>query len=309
MGSSRRFVLLLALAGVCRPPGITAAPTAPAPAASTAHEVVTDGVVAIGGPSLHIHCIGEGAPIVILDSGLGNDGSVWNDVQPAMSQFTRVCAYDRAGMGYSIGAAPKPHTNRQMAHELHTLLERANLVPPYVLVGHSLGGVNVRLFASEHANEVAGMVLVDAVTDEQRPRYWALLSERELTAFRADILKLHEGTDFETFVAGIADMHASNPSIGDTPLVVLTRGKEDAPPEAPSERTALMLRTWQTMQADLTHLSTNAVQIVATKSRHFIQWDAPKLVVASVHEVVEASRTHARVTGEKLAPLANEEPP
>jgi pimeloyl-ACP methyl ester carboxylesterase len=196
-----------------------------------------------------------------------------------------------------------------MARELHTLLDRAGLRGPYVLVGHSLGGVNVRLFASEHPDDVAGMVLVDAVTDEQPSRYWALVSEPEMAEFRASFGKLHEGIDFDTFVAGIAEMRAASRSIGDRPLVVLTRGKEEAPPGAPPERAERMLHAWHALQAELPRLSTNAVQIVADNSRHFIQWEAPRLVAAAAREVVEASRTRGRLNGKVLTAIAHEVAP
>jgi pimeloyl-ACP methyl ester carboxylesterase len=258
-----------------------------------------------GGTSLHVHCVGTGTPIVVLDAGLGNDGSVWTDVLAEIGKFTRACVYDRAGMGYSSRPAPRPHTNRMMAREFHALLERAGLAGAYVLVGHSLGGANVRLFASDHLDDVAGMVLVDAVNDEQASRLWSILPEAEMAEFRTGIAKLPEGLDYDTFVAGIADMHASSRSIGDRPLVVLTRGKEDAAPGTSPEQVARQLQVWHDMQSELTHLSTNAVQVVAAKSRHYIQWDAPKLVIASIRQVVEASRAHGPINGNALASLAD----
>ena len=105
--------------------------------------------------SLHIHCVGHGEPRVIFDAGLGSDGTVWSNVLPEVGRFTTACAYDGAGLGQS-GPAPRPHTNRRMAEELHALLLAAGLNGPYVLVGHSMGGVNVRLFASEHPDDMAG---------------------------------------------------------------------------------------------------------------------------------------------------------
>ncbi len=275
------------------------------PSAAPAHIVISDGMVDIGGTSLHIHCLGEGAPAVVFDSGLGNDGGVWRDVQPEVGRTTRACVYDRAGLGYSAGPASKPHTNRQMARELHALLKQAGIAGPYVLVGHSMGGVNVRLFADEHLDELAGMVLVDAVTDEQPARYWSLLSKPELAEFGANMSELHEGIDFDTFVAGISEMRASSRSVGDRPLVVLTRGKEPSPPGAPPDRAPRMLQAWHQMQSELPRLSSNGVQIVATNSGHFIQWDAPRLVTAAVVEVVDACRTHRSVTEKTLAPIAN----
>jgi pimeloyl-ACP methyl ester carboxylesterase len=271
--------------------------------------VVTDGVVDVGGgTALHIHCVGRGTPVVVLDAGLGDDGSIWSDVLPEVGPLTRACAYDRAGMGYSSRPAPRPHTNRQMARELHALLERAEVVGPYVLVGHSFGGINVRLFATEHLDEVAGMVLVDAVSDEQPSRFWALLPESDMAQFRAGLSKLPEGLDFDTYVAGIADMRAASRSIGDRPLIVLTHGKEDAARGASPEQTARTLRVWQEMQAELPRLSTNAVDVVAANSGHYIQVDARPLVVAAIRQVVEASRTHGRVNRDGLAAIAKGKP-
>jgi pimeloyl-ACP methyl ester carboxylesterase len=279
-------------------------PTSQAPA--SARPVITDGVVDIGGGvALHIHCVGDGAPTVVLDAGLGNDGSVWNDVLPEMGKFTRACAYDRAGMGYSSRPAPRPHTNRKMARELHALLERAGLVGPYVVVGHSLGGVNVRLFASEHLDEVAGMVLVDAVGDEQPARLWSILPASEMAEFREGLSKMPEGMDFGSYVASIAEMRAASRSIGDRPLVVLTHGKEEGPPGTSAEQAAQTLRVWQEMQAEMLKLSTNSVQVVAEKSGHYIQLAAPRLVVAAVREVVEAARARRRVSAGALEPLAH----
>src|SRR5689334_15205133 len=118
-------------------------------------------LVDIGGYRLHIQCVGTGSPTVVLDAGLGRTSLDWSLVQTAIGQTTRVCAYDRAGMGWS-DPGPAPRTPSQIAGELHTLLGNAGIAGPYVLVGHSLAGKNVRLFALQHPDEVAGMVLVDA---------------------------------------------------------------------------------------------------------------------------------------------------
>jgi pimeloyl-ACP methyl ester carboxylesterase len=118
-------------------------------------------LVDVGGERLHIQCVGTGSPTVVLDAGLGGSSLDWNLVQSELGNTTRVCAYDRAGMGWS-DPSPYPRTPRQIADELHTLLTNAGIAEPYVLVGHSLAGKNVRLFALTHPDQVAGMVLVDA---------------------------------------------------------------------------------------------------------------------------------------------------
>lgn len=123
-------------------------------------------LVDIGGYRLHLNCSGEGTPTVILDSGAGGNSLSWNFVQPEIAKFTRVCTYDRAGLGWS-DPGPLPRTSRQFVKELHALLVVCDIKGPYVLVGHSLGGMNMRLYAGSYPSEVAGMVLVDSGHEDQ----------------------------------------------------------------------------------------------------------------------------------------------
>jgi pimeloyl-ACP methyl ester carboxylesterase len=189
-----------------------------------------------------------------------------------------------------------------MAEELHLLLDEAAIPGPYVLVGHSLGGVNVRLFAGAHPDEVAGMVLVDSADDPMQ--LWSLMPPDELAKRKEELRKVPEGIDFDTFVAGTADMRASNRSIGDKPLVVLTRGKADAPPTASPDVAAAWLRRWQEQQSALPRLSTNSVHVVAEKSAHAIHQENPGLVVEAIREVVTAVRDHGRVDAGRLRGIA-----
>jgi pimeloyl-ACP methyl ester carboxylesterase len=119
--------------------------------------------------TLSIDCRGEGSPTVILDSGLGVPAVGWNLVQTEVAKFTRVCSYDRAGYGWS-GASSRPRTSAEIVKELHALLAAANEKGPYILVGHSFGGYNVRVYNGQYPNEVAGMVLVDASHEDQVAR-------------------------------------------------------------------------------------------------------------------------------------------
>ncbi len=119
--------------------------------------------------SLSIDCRGQGNPTVILDSGLGVPAVGWNPVQMEVAKFTRVCSYDRAGYGWS-GATSLPRTSVEIAKELHALLEAANEKGPYILVGHSFGGFNVRVYNGQYPNDVAGVVLVDASHEDQNDR-------------------------------------------------------------------------------------------------------------------------------------------
>src|SRR5512133_732893 len=127
-------------------------------------------MVDVGGHRLHIDCTGTGSPTVVIDAGLGDWSATWKSwVQPGVEKTTRVCTYDRAGMGYSE-AGPLPRNAAQFAKELHTLLQRASIPGPYVLVGHSMGGLTVRVFAHDYATEVAGVVLIDSMSPGQATR-------------------------------------------------------------------------------------------------------------------------------------------
>jgi pimeloyl-ACP methyl ester carboxylesterase len=110
---------------------------------------------------MHLDCLGKGSPTVILDSGLSDSSLSWYQVQPEVAKFTRVCSYDRAGLGWSA-SSPLPRNSGVCVDELHTLLHKAGIEAPFVLVGHSMGGYDVRLYASRFHSEVAGMVLVDS---------------------------------------------------------------------------------------------------------------------------------------------------
>ena len=128
-------------------------------------------MVDMGGYQLHLNCTGTGGPTVVMDYGLGGLSPLWSLVQPEVAKFARVCTYDRAGYAWS-DPSPEPRTSEQMVKELHLLLDKAGIEGPYVLVGHSLGGLNVRLFASQYPEEVVGMVLVDGVPDQAySPRF------------------------------------------------------------------------------------------------------------------------------------------
>jgi len=122
-------------------------------------------LVDVGGYKMHIHCTGQGSPTIILAAGGADFSPSWAYVQPEIAKTTRVCSYDRAGFGWSE-PSPYPRTAHTMVEELHTLLVHAGVQGPYVLVGHSLGGLLVRVYAHTYPEQVVGMVMVDAAHEE-----------------------------------------------------------------------------------------------------------------------------------------------
>lgn len=163
--SARRYTSGLALAGLTAVALATFASGAPAVASEV--ESPPGRLVGVGLHRLHIHCRGRGSPSVIFESGLGGTSLDWVRVQPDVSRFTLACSYDRAGYGWSE-RGPEPRHADRIARELDRLLVHANVPPPYLLVGHSFGGLAVRLFAArKERGAVSGLVLVDATHEHQ----------------------------------------------------------------------------------------------------------------------------------------------
>ena len=127
-------------------------------------------LVNVDGYKMHIYCMGEGSPTILLDHVAGGSSVDWSLIQPKLAEHTRVCAYDRAGFGWS-DYNPAPRTMQQQVHELHSLLQGANEHGPYILVGHSYGARVSRVYAANYPDEVSGMVLMDAGILADDPRY------------------------------------------------------------------------------------------------------------------------------------------
>ena len=127
-------------------------------------------LVDLGGYRLHLNCTGKSGTTIVLISGAGDFSFDWGLVQSSVSRFARVCSYDRAGLAWS-DPGPTPRTMRQDAYELHTLLKAARIKAPYVLVGHSIGGLIARVYAGQYPNEVVGMVLVDSTHEDTTLMY------------------------------------------------------------------------------------------------------------------------------------------
>jgi pimeloyl-ACP methyl ester carboxylesterase len=264
----------------------------------------TGQLVDVGGYQLHLTCVGTGSPTVVIDYGWGDSSASWSrSVQPEVARTTRVCTYDRAGTGLSE-AGPMPRTAWQFAQELHTLLQRADIPGPYLLVGHSLGGTTVRVFAHEYAADVAGVVLIDSMSPRQATQAASAappestgqpsgLSLPTLPA-RLGVLRLLAGPlgldpltvtpravqttldEGRGMGASLAQAGAVT-TFGDLPLIVLSRGLDPDP-------------EWQQMQAELLQLSTNSRQLIADTSGHSIQLDQPEAAIGAIVTLVELVR-------------------
>lgn len=235
-----------------------------------------------GGRKLHLYCTGAGSPTVVLDAGLGNDWSSWRLVQPRVAAFTRVCAYDRAGLGESDPAPAGPCTSADAVADLHALLGAVGRRGPYVLVGHSSGGHNVRLFAATYPGEVAGLVLVDAVHED----YFDRLHAVDAAQTKALVEVLASEPEQLDFAASNEQLRAAGP-LPAVPTVVITRGVPDFPPLAPTEATEAL---WQELQRDLASRVPNARLVVAERSGHNVFREQPELIADAARQVVEAIR-------------------
>ena len=254
--------------------------------------------VDIGGYRLRIHCVGSGSPTVVLDSGLGDDYSVWNHVQPDVASLTRVCAYTRAGLGSGRAASdpgPLPRTSGQMASELHTLLANSCVPGPFILTGHSLGGFNVRLFAARYSEEVAGIVLVDAAHEDYNERLQSILSPETWAALQAATSCSRQPIGAQNECAGLdqtaAEMHASG-ALPQVPMIVLTATLPNPFLEGDAQKQENDL--WLELQSDLLHRVPGSQQILATQSTHYIQVEQPGLVIDAIDTVVEKARSEER---------------
>jgi pimeloyl-ACP methyl ester carboxylesterase len=276
-------------------------------------------LVDLGGRKMHLNCAGESSPTVILDSGLGDTYLSWRKVQPEIAKFTRVCSYDRSGLGYS-DPSPRPRTSRVIAEELHELLQAAGVAPPYVMVGHSMGGYDVRLYASMYPQEVMGMVLVDASHPDQENRFPAELKNMEgswqreaqfiayTTPFGVPRLMglCDEGAidraadcngrtarerlaEIRAFPESAAQTAATGP-FGDLPLAVLSHDPDKPSNDLPPELAKSVNELWEKMQEDLVHLSNRGAQTVAKNSGHYIQIDRPDVVIDAIRSVVDQAR-------------------
>jgi pimeloyl-ACP methyl ester carboxylesterase len=279
----------------------------------------------VNGRLMHIHCRGEGSPTVIVEQGIGGPSIDWNPVNDQMARITRVCDYDRAGMGYSEPAY-EPTRAVDVARNLRHLLAAANIDDDLVFVAWSAGGIYAKEFFRQFPQRVKGMVLVDSTHEQTISRMppapsnqenldhlmrqyrlsqfgWlrlrgeiarqyadAPLPEADRNRLIAFFLKSHAYRTLADEGIGLEQdlaLDAPPPSLGNMPLVVIAEGE----PRHPYMKENLA--KWHELQRELAGLSTRGRLVIAENSAHFIHRTEPELILSAVREVVESARASA----------------
>jgi pimeloyl-ACP methyl ester carboxylesterase len=278
-------------------------------------------LIDVDGDRMHLYCQGEGSPTIVVEQGTGGYYDHWDDMNRTLSQLTRVCAYDRAGMGYSDSLG-RPVGSAEIAARLHKLLSAADITDDLILVGWSAGGIYVRDYYAQFPDKVAGMILVDSSHEQQQSRmadvtppsgfdvrrvlaYLQPFGVVRLSGLVDQVVAYEPGSDahkqrtkvvynqshwarayFAEADAFDIDQQANRrpPSLGDLPLTVLSRGKEVAQSEQEHEK------IWQELQKELAALSTQGRQVIAGESGHSIHLDQSELIFAVAQEMLLKAR-------------------
>jgi pimeloyl-ACP methyl ester carboxylesterase len=295
---SRRLshlVIITSLLIAIMPTACTASTPAIIPTISNPFDEKVD----IGGYALRIRCTGQGTPTVVIETGFGEPGveresSSWTSVIPEIENTSRICVYDRAGLGASDVAPGENRTSQDLAKDLYTLLVNANIPGPYILVGHSLGGFNVRVFASNYADKVVGMVLVDS----SHPDQWSAIDkvlppespDEPESLKRIRIIPPASLPEKMDILASITQVRAVK-SLGNLPLVVLTHSPTwSIDPNLSLELSGKIEQVWENLQNDLAGLSSNSTHVIATRAGHYIQVDEPQLIIDAILKVIEEAK-------------------
>jgi len=257
--------------------------------------------VTIGPHRISVTVSGAGGPAVVIEPAFGGSAQSWQAVAQTLSEETTVVTYDRAAYGTS-SRAMDGRTPREIAMDLHKVLDTADVARPVVLVGHSAGGVYVRAFAGLYGDEVAGMVLADSSHEAQEDVLRGCLPWRIRFLEAATVLLLmivprgvRGGADRRSivreFLSGkrltAADQPLAEGMLGDKPLIVLTRGpgRGSTVPED--------WRRWYSLHEDLARLSANSRHVVSGQPGHYIHKSEPGLVSAAILEVVRSARAQS----------------
>lgn len=295
------FLVTLVLASVgCAQSA--SAPRAPANAhvasggeqASSARDVVQR--VPVNGHSLFIACRGAGTPTIVLETGFTDPGLAWGrEVFRGAADVSRACVYDRAGLGYS-DARQDVTDSGKIADDLHALLSGARVLPPYVLVGHSIGGMHVRVFDRAHPGEVVGMVLVDASHPDQFVRAQQRLSAADWATMERSVRNAHADPKLEPLDwARSSALAREAGSLGSRPLRVLSHAKDFRQPCfgtdcISAEGSEIWESLWQELQIDLASLSSDSAHVFIPGSGHYIQAHAPAQVIEAITAVIDRAR-------------------
>jgi pimeloyl-ACP methyl ester carboxylesterase len=268
----------------------------------------------VGDYRLHLDCQGSGSPTVVFDSGLGGSSLDWTLVQPEVASFTRACAYDRAGYAWS-DPGPLPRDSENIVRDLEQLLGNGSVAAPYILVGHSFGGLIVQHFARQNPQKIAGLVLVDATHEDQfrrleeavtpsgNARRWSLLTMRDsyyvpeglpedvrllagaFVARAQSIVVVRSELSFLRKTALSAT--ATTGDLPNVPLVVISH-RVMLP--AASNRERRLAEMWMEMQLELAALTRRSRHVVAATDDHYVHIREPETVIDAVRSVVEQHR-------------------
>lgn len=218
---------------------------------------------------------GDNGPIVILDAGMGETSACWSSILPEIASFARVFTYDRAGLGRS-DPAPTPRSCKDIISDLRFLVTSAHLPPPYILVAHSWSGINARYFANEYPDQVAGMILIDAVHEDKYKQFAKVLNEEQTVRMWSAVMDPARNDEWIDRIASIEQVHA-NQRVHDFPLLILTRTTDDDPQNQIETK----------LQSEFLKLSTNSKQCFSKFEDHYMHNKDPELVIDAIRHVVE----------------------
>ncbi|MES9667770.1 alpha/beta hydrolase [Bacillus cereus] len=210
-------------------------------------------------------------PVIIMEAGYGDYSKAWDHIAEGLTEYGTVLTYDRAGLGKS-GKSSKRRISSEMVKELRDCLKQLQLKPPYIFVGHSFGGINIRLFTTFYPEDMMGVVLVDSTPENYKEDFLPIMSSEFQEAYYKQFVYESSYEEF-MFSLGEADRHCK--SMSDIPLVVLAAGKKDF-------YSADAQLKWLQLQEELLQLSTNNKFIIAEHSGHYIQKDAPHYIIDAV---------------------------
>lgn len=233
--------------------------------------------VQIGDCKLYAKLMGEnnGRPTVVMDAGYGDFSKAWDSVIGEISKLSSVLIYDRAGLGKSE-ASTNPRTSREMVKELKELLIETKIKPPYILVGHSFGGVNMRMYATKYRNEVCGLVLVDSTPEDYRERFLPTMSLDFQQAYNKQFV--YEG-NYDEFMESLKQLRENRQKLN-VPIIVLSAGKK-------SHYSRESQELWNEMQREILEISSNGELVIAENSAHYIQNDEPDVVVSAIKKLID----------------------